>query len=71
MKEKTTRATILIMIIDLVGEKAEQVQSCTGKQCLDCPVLAGLIQKLRKALLLESEEITEVMRERYGFISKS
>ena len=62
---------MLNLVMDLIGEKAEQVSSCTGKQCMDCPVLAGLVQELRKALLLESEEITETMRERYGLVNRS
>jgi hypothetical protein len=71
MKETTTRAAMLTLVMDLIGESVEEVAQVTGRQCMDCPVMSALVHKLRKALLLEEEEIAEEMRERYGFISRS
>jgi len=71
MDNKITRASMLTLVMDLIGESAEEVATQTGKQCMDCPVLSKLVQKLRKAMLIEEEEIAENMRERYGLVSKS
>ena len=71
MKEITTRASMLIMIMDLIGESAEEVAAETGKQCMDCLVLSKLAHKLQKALFVDTEEIAETERARYGLVSKS
>lgn len=62
---------MLIMVMDLIGEAAEEVAGEAGKPCMDCPVLSRLVHKLQKALYVDKEEITEEMRERYGLVSRS
>jgi len=62
---------MLIMVMDLIGETAEEVAAETGKLCMDCTVLSKLVRKLQKALFVDKEEIAEEYRERYGLVSRS
>ena len=72
MKDIITRAVVLTLFMDLIGESTEEVAAETVKNCMDCPVLSRLAIKVRKALLMEEGEMADSMRERYGLIdSKS
>ncbi len=68
MQDKMTRAAVLTMFMDLIGESAEEVEAETGNKCMDCAVLTKLVIKVRKALLVEEGAMADDMREHYGLV---
>ena len=68
MKDTMTRAVVLMLFLDLIGESAEEVEAETGNKCMDCAVLVKLVIKVRKALLVEEGAMADNMRKRYGLV---
>lgn len=61
MTNAKDRHALLLMVIDLIGEEIEK-----GEEL--CSVCTKVLERLRKASLLESEIIVESLRAVYGIV---
>jgi len=68
MTDVTTRAKILALIQDLLGEKVEKYHKLEGRLCHDCPMVQELFKDVREALLQDQGKIVDAERERYGLL---